>query len=355
VRLIAPIVAAALAVAAPGPSTEHAFALLADNRLVEVAVPSDRVIHRLRLAPGPDGYVTEGRFLAFDSGDRRLFVLVQTGRGADWIAVLDARTARLRARWALEPGVLYRGIVLAGDVLYAYGGRLGREVDTTNHVREETAVLTQLDAANGIIRTTTTVRPAGGHSWWIYWGAARPDASQIVLSYHGGCSGDAITLCTSGADWIDATGPLLRPCDAEQERLGCMAEAHGMVEPYGAGWIAATGGERLLQYGRSGNVLRTLHTGIENDHLMELAFNATRSRLYVLGSCGTRGGLRQVSLSGAAPTLVGRGICGDGLVVGRTVFLIRRGNMLDLRSLRSARLLHQRPLVAPILDVITTR
>jgi hypothetical protein len=67
VGLIAPIVAATLAVAAPGPSAEHAVALLSDNRLVEVAVPSGRVTHRLRLSPQPDGYVTEGRFLAFDA------------------------------------------------------------------------------------------------------------------------------------------------------------------------------------------------------------------------------------------------------------------------------------------------
>jgi hypothetical protein len=354
VGLIAPIVAATLAVAAPGPSTEHAFALLSDNRLVEVAVPSDRVTHRLRLAPKADGYVTEGRFLAFDARDRRLFVLVQTGRGADWIAVLDARTAKLRARWALEPGVLYRGIVLAGDLVYAYGGQLGREVDTTNHVREESAVLTELDAANGVTRTTVTVRPAGGHSWWIYWGSARPEG-QIALSYHGGCFPDAIALCTSGADLIDAGGTSLRPCEPQQDRFGCLGEAHGMIEPYGVGWIAATGGETLVQYGRTGNVLRHLHTGITRDHVMDFAFNVTRSRLYALGSCGRGGWLRRVSLAGGSPTVIRAGVCGDGLVVGRTAFLIRRGNTLELRGLRTGTRLHQGRLGADILDVIATR
>jgi hypothetical protein len=351
VGLIAPIVAATLAVAAPGPSAEHAFALLSDNRLVEVAVPSGRVTHRLRLGPQPYGYVTEGRFLAFDARDRRLFVLVQTGTGADWIAVLDARTARLRARYALVRGVLYRGIVLAGDLLYAYGGQLGREVDVTNHVREESAVLTQLDAASGIVRSTTTVRPAAGHSWWIYWGAARSDGNRIVLSYHGGCFPDAIELCTSGADWIDVAGSSLQPCEPQPERFGCIA-AHGMIEPYGAGWVAATGGERLVQYGRAAKVLRTLHTGIQNDHIMDFAFNPTRSRLYVLGSCGGRGGLRRVSLSGGSPTMIRSGVCGDGLVVGRTSFMIRRGSALALRSLRTGRLLHISRFGSQILDVL---
>ena len=341
--------------ASTAPAREHAFALLSDNRLVKVAVPSGRVTARVRLAPMPAGYVTEGRFLVLDARDRRLFVLVQTGAGTDWVAVVDSRTARLRARYALEPGVRYRGIVLAGDLLYAYGGRLGREVDTTNHVREQSAVLTQLDAASGVLHATTTIRPADGHSWWIYWGAARADASRIALSYHGGCFPEAIELCTSGADWVDARGTSLTPCERNTPPYGCLSEAHGTIEPYGVGWIAATGGETLVEYGRTGNILRRLHTGIVNDHVMDFAFDATQSRLYVLGACGTRGGLRRVSLNGAAATLVGRGVCGDGLVVGAAAFVIRRGQMLDLRSLRTARLLHQRKLAADILDVITAR
>jgi hypothetical protein len=356
VGLLAPLLATALAVTAPAArARQQAFALLSDNRLVEVAVPSGRVAARLRLAAKPAGYVTEGRFLAFDARDRRLFVLVQTGAGTDWVAVVDSRTAGLRARYALEPGVGYRGIVLAGDLLYAYGGRLGREVDTTNHVREESAVLTQLDAANGVLRATATIRPADGHSWWIYWGAARPGADRVALSYHGGCFPESISLCTSGADWIDVSGASFRPCDGHQARLGCLSEAHGMIEPYGVGWIAATGGETLVQYGRTGNLLRTLHTGIANDHVMDFAFDPVQSRLYVLASCGTKSGLRRVSLAGVRATLVRRGVCGDGLVVGRTSFVIRRGHALDLRSLRTAKLLRTRSLGSNILDVILTR
>jgi len=45
--------------------------------------------------------------------DTRLFVLVQTGNATDSVAVVDARTARLRDRWKLAPGVRYRGIVYA--------------------------------------------------------------------------------------------------------------------------------------------------------------------------------------------------------------------------------------------------
>src|SRR2546429_4708846 len=143
------LLATVLTVSAPPAPPEHAFALLADNRLVELAVPSGRVVARRRLGARPQGYVTEGRLLAASDGDHRLFALVQTGTGADWVAVLDSRTARIRGRYELEAGVRYRGIALAGDLLYAYGGRYGREIDTTNHWREESAVVTQLDAGSG--------------------------------------------------------------------------------------------------------------------------------------------------------------------------------------------------------------
>jgi hypothetical protein len=354
---LAPLLATTLAVTAPAAaSREQAFALLADNRLVEVAVPSGHVIATVRLAPKPTGDVSEGRFLATDARDRRLFVLVQTGAGKDWIAVLDSRTAKLRARYELERGVLYRGITLAGDVLYAYGGRLGREVDTTNHAREESAVLTELDEATGMSRGTITVRPADGHSWWIYWGAARGDGSRIALSYHGGCFPESIALCTTGADWISVEGASLRPCQGQKARLGCMSEAHGMIEPYGVGWIATSGGETLVQYGRTGNVLRRLHTGITRDHLMDFAFNVDGSRLYAIASCsGSKGGLRRVSLVGGPSTSIRPRVCGDAVAVGVTAFVIRKGSTLELRDLRTAKLLHRRRLASDILDAIATR
>jgi len=213
--------------------------------------------------------------------------------------VLDPRTAKRRTTYELEPGVRYRGIVLTGELIYAYGGRLGKEVDKANHVREESAVLTQLDAATGERRATVTVRPADGHMWWIYWGAAREDASRVVLSYHGGCPPDSTDLCTGGADWLDVSGATFLRCEAPASRSGCLAEAHGMIEPYGVSWIASTGGESLLQYGQHGNVLQRLHTGLRRDHVMNFAFNVDRSRLYVLSSClYGRDGLRRVSLSG---------------------------------------------------------
>jgi hypothetical protein len=285
------------------PAEERAFALLADNRLVQVALPSGKIVARRRVGPKPRGRVEAGRMLT--RSDTRLFVLVQTGNATDSVAVVDARTAKLRTRWTLETGVRYRGIVYAGDRLYAYGGRWGREVDTTNHIREQSAVLTQLDAANGQRTASTTVRPAEGHRWWIYWAAANPDATRIALSYHGGCSGEALQLCTSGADWVDLDGQQLRRCELPTARVGCMENVHGMIEPYGVGWIGTTGTESLVQYGRNGNILRKLHSGIRRDHVMNFAFSRDRSWLYVISSCFySREGLRRVAVKTGTSRLV---------------------------------------------------
>ena len=112
--------------------------------------------------------------------------------------------------------------------------------------------------AVAMLRATVTVRPADGHMWWIYWGSARNDASRVVLSYHGGCYPDSTDLCTGGADWLDVSGATFLRCEAPATRSGCLAEAHGMIEPYGVGWIASTGGESLVQCGQHGSVLRRL-------------------------------------------------------------------------------------------------
>jgi hypothetical protein len=345
--LVAPLIASALALAAPSTQTsERAFALLSNNRLIELALPSGKIVARRRLGPKPLERLTAGRFLA--PARDRLFVLVSTGTGNDSIAVLDARTAKRLGTYELEPGVRYRGILIAGERIYAYGGRLGKEVDNATHFREQSAVLTGLELGTGGRRVTITVRPPDGHSWWIYWGAGRGDASRIALSYHGG---------TSGADWIDVSGTELNPCQIPAPRsfLGCLPEAHGMIEPYGVGWIAATGGESLVQYGQHGNTLRSLHTGLRRDHVMNFAFNADRSRLYVLSSClYGRDGLRRVFLTGGPSRLVRAKICGESMAVARTAFVVRRTTAIDVRRPQTAALRTTQEFRSDVLDVVAT-
>jgi hypothetical protein len=343
VGVVASLLATVLALQ-PSPATrqERAVALLADNRLVEVALPSGKLVARRRIGPKPQGGSAEpGRMLAVS--DTRIFALVSGGEGSESVAVLDRRTATLLARWPLEAGIRYRGIVFTADRLVAYGGRQGREVDTAHHLHEQSAVVTLLDAANGMRIRTAEVRPADGRMWWIYWGAA--DATRVALTYHGGCYPDATQLCTSGADVLDLSGHALNPLD----------NAHGMIEPYGVGWIATTGGESLLQYGSNGNVLRRLHSGIQHDHVMNFRFTRDRSSLLVISSClYSHEGLRKISLRTGISRLVRGKICGEAAVPARTALVLRQNAALEIRDLRTARLHHRVLFKANVLDLIVS-
>jgi hypothetical protein len=349
----AAVLASALALSAPG--GERAFALLADNRLVELALPSGKVVARWRLGPKLRERVSPGRMLALSGS--RVFALVQSGSGTDSIAVVDAQSARVRARYSLEPGVRYRGVLLVGSRLYAFGGRSGGIVATEPvEVREQSAVITTLDVSSGRALGTTTVRDANGRAWWILSGAATPDGSRIALSYHG--------FGTTGADWLDVTADGLRRCTVAPpfSTSGCIG-LHGMIEPYGRGWIGATGDEFLLQFDETGHEVRRVHSGLQNEHLMNFTFTANGKGLLVLGSCSySRGGLRRVSLTTGASTIVRRGFRGEGLAVGRTALVVIRNAGvvpdaassadLELRRPGSARLLATRTVSASVLDVI---
>jgi hypothetical protein len=341
VGVVASLLATVLALqASPAARQERAFALLADNSVVQVALPSGKVVARRRVGAKPQGRVEPGRMLA--ASDTRIFVLVSSSAGSESVAVLDRRTARLIARWPLEAGIRYRGIVFASDVLYAYGGRWGREVDAAHHLHEQSAVVTVLDGSNGVRVRATEVRPADGRMWWIYWGSA--DATtRLALGYHGGCYPDATQVCTGGADVFNL----------KDDTSTYLDEAHGMIEPYGVGWIATTGGEALVQYGRSGNVLRRLHSGIGHDHVMNFRFTRDRSGLLVISSClYSHEGLRRISLKTGTSRLVRGKICGEAADPARTGLVVRQIAALDVRDSRTARLLHRVSFKANVLDVI---
>lgn len=349
---VAHLIALALALhSAPASTPERAVALLANDEVVSVSLPSGRALFRQRVGPKLPATRTEpGRMLA--RSDRRIFVLVPSAAGSDSVVVLSARSGAILARWSLEPGVRYRGLVFAADRVFAYGGRLGQEVDRANHVREQSAVVTQLDGANGALGNTTEIRAAEQHSWWIYWGSA--DATRLALSYHGGCFSEFVQLCTSGADVLDISGAELKRCEhvSSHLTLGCLEEAHGMIEPYGVGWIATTGGEELVQYGRDGRVLRRLHSGIRKEHLMDFAFTRDRGGVLVIGSCFGGEGLRRISLRTGRSTLVRPRLCGGSVAAGRRALVVRKSESIQICTPATARACRTKRLGAEIVDLM---
>ena len=226
--------------------------------------------------------VSPGRRLAVSADGQTLFMLV--AGAPDSVAVLDARTLLARGRVALEPGVLYRALVLAptGDRLYAIGNRPGRVVDTVNRLREESAVVTSVELATQTV-STVTVREAGGRSWLVYWAAFSGDGSRLVITYHGGCNPDYIQRCTGGADWLDVSSGALERCQGQEyQSSGCSGQVHGMIEPFVNGFVAARGLPAVAVLDRDLRQVRLVQTRLRT-HLMD--FTLGGGTLYVVGDC----------------------------------------------------------------------
>jgi hypothetical protein len=340
--------------AAPRPRAS-AFALLADGTAVRLGVPGAATLARQRVGPALPGRTEVGRFLARRAGT--VYVLDPAAQAS--LVALDERTLAVRWQRPLEPGVRYRGVVLAGARLYAYGYRFGRVVNPDDGQREAAAVVTAVDVG-GALAGSWTVRPAERHSWREWWGAASADGRTIALSWHGGCGAASGSLCTTGADLVDVAGAEPRPCAQGRGQNGCVAEVHGTIEPYRAGWIGTTGGDRLLVLDGRGRITRTLRPGLRKDHLMSFALDPAAGRLFVLGSCfGGREGLRVVSLAtGRSRRIAGR-VCGSEPVLGPSGTLLAVA-AVDVRPARellvvarsSGRVLRRRSLPAPILSLL---
>jgi hypothetical protein len=293
------------------PPRGSAYVLLQNGTVVRIALPQARVVVSRRVGPaahGPD--IEAGRFLARRGG--ALYVLDPASKPT--LTALEPRALAILWQRSLDADVHYRGVVLAGRRLLAYGYRPGRAVGSGG-LTEGAAVLTAvgLDGTSG---GSWTVRPAERHWWWEWWGAAAADGRSLALTWHGGCNADSGTLCTTGADLVDVSAAEPRACPRDAGADGCVHQVHGAIEPYRGGWIATTGGETLLVLDRGGRVVQRLHSRLR-DHVMSFVLDAPHGRLFVLGTCylGVEG-LREVSLTTGSSRLVARHVCGSDPVLG---------------------------------------
>jgi hypothetical protein len=326
------------------PPVGFAYVLLQNGTVVRIALPQAQVLARRRVGPAAHGRGVEaGRFLVRREG--ALYALDPASKPT--LTALEPRTLRILWQRSLDADVHYRGVLLAGRRLFAYGYRPGRAVGSDG-LREGAAVLT----AVGIDGTTVgswTVRPAERHWWWEWWGAAAADGRSLALAWHGGCNVDSGTLCTSGADLVDVSGAEPRMCTRDATANGCVHEVHGAIESYRGGWIATTGGETLLVLDRGGRVVRRLHSRLR-DHVMSFVLDAPHGRLFVLGTCYLgAGGLREVSPATGRSRLVARHVCGSDPVLGPngTILAVTARNVspgydLVVLSRSSGRMLRQR-------------
>jgi hypothetical protein len=292
-------------------------ALLLDNTLMRIGVSEGAPSSAVNLGDAPDR-LEPGRYLALGRG-AQLFVLVRrSGAHADEISVVDPRTLTVGARYPLEAGATYRGIVLASaGVLYAYGNEPRRLLDEASGAHEEDAVVTKLDTADGSL-ATATVRRAEGRDWWTYWGALSSDETTLALSYHGGCGEGYFRACTTGADLIAVSGRRIQGCKARASGdAGCLASVHGAIAAHKGAFVAATGSPKLLELDEGGAIVGSLQTHLRT-HLMQIEVKG--SNLYALGSCGLESGLATVDLA-TKSTHVWTDLCGERLSAGPGGFL----------------------------------
>jgi hypothetical protein len=298
------------------------IALVGENRLVRVSLESGRVEAERTLPVGgiPSSGAAAvllrlpGQLLVQPQTSGGVLVLVRRGPGGrDEILAVNPITLRTGCRYPLKRGVRYRGLAVgASGRIYAYGYGEG---DREGRVA---AVLTTLEPGGRQRPVTETVRRAT-NDWLPYWGTVSPDERHAALSYHGSD--------TTGADWLDAAGGGFRRCRSGGFGIGCVAEVHGAVAPYGAGFIATTG-SGLVEVSWNGRVER-LPVRPRNVHLMDFVLDASRGLAYV-SSCGNRPTIQRLDLARMRVRKVASGgFCGLPLAVYGDRFLVLAASPVD--------------------------
>jgi hypothetical protein len=325
------------------------------NRLVRISLPGGAVDARRglgpRWAPGDLDRLDSlglradsGPLLARTPDGRTVLALVRypvSGRSS--VAVVDARSLRVRCSHPLEPGVRYTGLLLGrSGTVYAVGAR------RSGRSRWD-SVLTMTDAETGKLLGSSVLREADqtprvstGKGWWAYWAALSPDERRLVVSYHGGDTTGADSFRVWPGSRVSGEAPERR-CPARVPRSGCPSDrtdagwVHGAVRAVGAGFVAATGGHAMLRLDRRGRESGRLHLKGELGHLMDFEIDAGRRLLYV-SACGARPGILRVELVRGRRTSVASGdFCGPPLAVHGDRFLLLNAARVDRLGFRGYR------------------
>jgi hypothetical protein len=325
------------------------------NRLVRISLPDGAVQARRALGPRwKPGDIDRldalglrndsGPLLAPAPDGRTVLALVRypvAGRSS--VAVVDARSLRVRCSHPLAPGVQYSGLLLGrSGTIYAVGAR------RSGRSRWD-SVLTMVDADTGEQLGGRTLREADqtprvrfGKGWWAYRAALSPDERRLIVSYHGGDTTGADAFRVSPGAGVFGEAPE-RGCRAAVPPSRCRSDrtdiglAHGAVTATGAGFVAATGGHAMLRLDRRGRETGRLRLKGHLGHLMDFAIDAKRKLLYV-SACGSRPGILRVELArGREKSIASGDFCGPPLAVHAGRFLVLNAARVDRAGYRGWR------------------
>jgi hypothetical protein len=297
----------------------QAYALLASNELIGVALSPPRLTARLRLGEGRDQF-SPGRLLATSPDRTTVYVLVREPKRLS-IAVVAAASGRLRMRIPLPGGLDGRSLVVGprSGTLFVLAGREGTRRNTVMG-HEQSAQLLVVDPGARRVRKSIELRPLEGRDWYVNSAAVAPDERTLYVTYHGSD--------TTGADWIAL--PELRRCRrSPQPWGGCLPDVHGHLLPLAAGgFVAATGSPRLIRYDGSKRIAAKLNTRLAGNHLMDFAMNNREDAVAAVGSCVYRPGVALLDLRTGTSRLSTREpeICAERIVFAGNALLVGRND-----------------------------
>ena len=310
------------------------------DRLVRVSLPGGAVeVERALPQQAGRRGAAAARTLRLDAAPGRLLATARDGptiavlhrdpaSARDRIVVIDGQTLRVRCSRPLEGGVRYGGLLLGRSRVYAYGARrAGRGLWD--------AVLSVGDLRTGEPLVTRTLRegqPArGSRDWFVYWGALSQDERRLILSYHGSSTTGADRFRVSAEGSVSrerlAAGPCgRRPCGPGWTDIG---RAHGAIAAVGSGFVAATGGDRLLVLDRDGRATGSLPLRSTQTHLMDFAVDHGHPLIYVSG-CGRKPAIQRLHLTRGERAPVPSGnLCGRPLAAHNDRYLVLDASRVD--------------------------
>jgi len=276
---------------APAQSGFLAYALLANNHVVALSqtdrrTTADQALGTTiqRTSPGLREQFY-GHYLGLSPDSKTLYALaLDVPGGSHHLVVLDARTLRVKARYALEADFTYRSIAvgpLSGH-LYLAGSRVGKKSLGT--------IVTVLDSRSGRTIARWLPRHTGTADWWTYRVLLSPDERRLYIDYWrgGGFGLDALKVSSGKLICRRRIGPY----------FGCLSSYGGDADVYGKHLLVGSSKPHMLvELNRDGRIVRTVNTGLGGDaHEGEFAVDARTDRLYQVGSCSYTGGMSVVDL-----------------------------------------------------------
>ncbi|MFL5962165.1 MAG: hypothetical protein ACJ757_04655 [Gaiellaceae bacterium] len=315
------------------------YAYLADNTIVrtDAVFGTSKVT---RLGKPPPEIISTGGLLARSRDHRIVWALV---RSESTLVALTPdlgtqKVIRLPKRWsarAVSIGAKTGRLYIAYNIETLKRGR-------RDPLRSAHLAVFASDGSRPV--ADTLLRSNGGRSWLIWSLSLDPAERRAYITYHGSD--------TTGLDVATVDGATIHNCRTAGDSRGggCWTHPHGLGLAGEDDVVASTGSQTIEVYDTSGTLIRSLDTGLENNHLMEFALDRAGDRLFAVGSCGYVPGFAVVGYSMGVRQLLNRSrsICGETLafaggdvvIVGKTVLPVpdpaREGQLLRIDAQRGA-------------------